>query len=84
MGKAMTRVYGNPGKFKDHSEAGTDLTFYKFVIQSLPVAVVTVNSELEITDFNPWAEKLTGYSAKQVLGRYCGDILQGGTISSVH
>ena len=78
MGEAMTIVYRNPGKFKDHSEAGTDLAFYKFVIQSLPVAVVTVNSELEITDFNPWAEKLTGYSAKQVLGRYCGDILQGG------
>ncbi len=78
MGEAMTIVYRNPGKAKDHSEAGTDLAFYKFVIQSLPVAVVTVNSELEITDFNPWAEKLTGYSAKQVLGRYCGDILQGG------
>jgi two-component system phosphate regulon sensor histidine kinase PhoR len=78
MGEAMTRVYRNPGKVKDHSQVGTDLAFYKFVIQSLPVAVVTVNSELQITDFNPWAEKLTGYSAKEVLGRYCGDILQGG------
>jgi PAS domain S-box-containing protein len=78
MGEAMTRVYKNPGKVKDHSQVGTDLAFYKFVIQSLPVAVVTVNSELQITDFNPWAEKLTGYSTKEVLGRYCGDILQGG------
>jgi two-component system phosphate regulon sensor histidine kinase PhoR len=78
MGEAMTSVYKNPGKVKDHSQVGTDLAFYKFVIQSLPVAVVTVNSELQITDFNPWAEKLTGYSAKEVLGRYCGDILQGG------
>ena len=78
MGETMTRVCRNLGKVKDHSKVGTDLAFYKFVIQSLPVAVVTVNSELEITDFNPWAEKLTGYSAKEVLGRYCGDILQGG------
>jgi PAS domain S-box-containing protein len=78
MGEAMTRVFRNPGKVKDHSQVGTDLAFYKFVIQSLPVAVVTVNSELQITDFNPWAEKLTGYSTKEVLGRYCGDILQGG------
>ena len=78
MGEAMIRVYRNPGKVKDHSQVGTDLAFYKFVIQSLPVAVVTVNSALKITDFNPWAEKLTGYSAKEVLGRYCGDILQGG------
>ena len=78
VGETMTRVYKNLGEVKDHSKVGTDLAFYKFVIQSLPVAVVTVNSELEITDFNPWAEKLTGYSAKEVLGRYCGDILQGG------
>jgi PAS domain S-box-containing protein len=78
MGEAMIRVNRNPGEIKDHSKVGTDLAFYKFVIQSLPVAVVTVNSELQITDFNPWAEKLTGYSAKEVLGRYCGDILQGG------
>ncbi len=56
----------------------SDLTFYKFVIDSLPVAVVTVDSELKITGFNPWAEGLTGYSAEEVLGRYCGDVLQGG------
>ena len=56
----------------------SDLTFYKFVIDSLPAAVVTVDSELKITGFNPWAEGLTGYSTKEVLGRYCGDILQGG------
>jgi two-component system phosphate regulon sensor histidine kinase PhoR len=78
MSDAMARVCRNPPKAKDPSKVGTDLAFYKFVIQSLPVAVVTVNSELQITDFNPWAEKLTGYSAKEVLGRYCGDILQGG------
>ena len=78
MGETMTTVYRNLGKLKDHSKVGRDLAFYKFVIQSLPVAVVTVNSELQITGFNPWAEKLTGYSAKEVLGRYCGDILQGG------
>jgi NtrC-family two-component system sensor histidine kinase KinB len=74
----MTRVCRNPGKFKDHSTVGMDLAFYKFVIQSLPVAVVTVNADLQITNFNRWAENVTGYSAKEVLGRYCGDILQGG------
>jgi len=74
----MSAVYSNYSKAKDHTKAGTDLAFYKFVIQSLPVAVVTVNSELQITNFNPWAEKLTGYSAEEAVGRYCGDILQGG------
>ena len=60
------------------AEKQSNLTFDKFVIQSLPVAVVIVNSELEITGFNPWAEGLTGYSSEEVLGRYCGDVLQGG------
>ncbi|MGD8369999.1 MAG: PAS domain-containing sensor histidine kinase [Syntrophobacterales bacterium] len=74
----MAEGYGTPIKVGDPSKVGQDLAFYKFVIQSLPVAVVTVNAELKITGFNPWAEKLTGYSAKEVVGRYCGDILQGG------
>jgi two-component system phosphate regulon sensor histidine kinase PhoR len=78
MSEAMAKGYGTPGKVGDHSKVGQDLAFFKFVIQSLPVAVVTVNSELKITGFNPWAEGLTGYSAEEVLGRYCGDVLQGG------
>jgi PAS domain S-box-containing protein len=55
-----------------------DLTFRKFIIDSLPVAVITVNSELKITSFNPRAEELIGYSVKQAIGSYCGEILQGG------
>ena len=54
------------------------LTFYKFVINSLPTAVFTVNADLKITGFNPWAEKVTGYSAVEALGNYCGNILKGG------
>lgn len=54
-----------------------DLVFYRFVIDSLPVAVFTVDSKLKITSFNPWAEKLTGYTAQEAIGMYCGEILQG-------
>jgi PAS domain S-box-containing protein len=56
----------------------SQVTFHKFVIDSLPCAVVTVDSDLKIPGFNPWAEKLTGYSSKEAIGRHCGDILQGG------
>jgi len=55
-----------------------DLSFYRFIIDSLPVAVVTVSSELKITSFNPWAEELTKYSIEEAMGHYCGEILQGG------
>ena len=68
---------GLPGDLED----GEDLqnaSFCNFVIDSLPVGVLTVNPQMTITSFNPWAETLTGYSEKEALGRYCGDVLQGG------
>jgi len=55
-----------------------DLGFFKFIIASLPVGVLAVNPQMRITSFNPWAEMLTGWSEKEALGKYCGDILQGG------
>ncbi|MBW1721206.1 MAG: PAS domain-containing sensor histidine kinase [Deltaproteobacteria bacterium] len=55
-----------------------DLLFYRFIIDSLPVAILTVDSQYRITSFNPWAEEVTGYSRDEALGHYCGDILQGG------
>jgi len=67
-----------PRQVKEIYSNGHDLNFYRFVINSLPIAVVTVNSEFKITGFNPWAEQLTGYSEKEAVGHYCGEILQGG------
>ncbi len=63
---------------KEKDKYSSDLTFYRFIIDSLPNAVFTVNADLKITGFNPWAEKITGYSEKEALGQYCGEILQGG------
>ncbi len=59
-----------------------DINFCRFVIRSLPSAVLTVDSELRITSFNPWAEEITGYVEEEVLGRYCGEVLQGGKCKS--
>ena len=67
-----------PLKPKEIHSNDHDLNFYGFIINSLPIAVVTVSSEFKITGFNPWAEQLTGYSEKEAIGQYCGDILQGG------
>jgi len=55
-----------------------DIALFRFIIHSLPVGVFTVNSELKITSFNPRAEEVTGYSAKEAMGRFCGEILHGG------
>lgn len=75
MGGRNMKSPQRPGQIRNK---GYDLSFYRFVINSLPIAVATVDSELRITGFNPWAEQVTGYSEKEAMGRYCGDILQGG------
>lgn len=58
--------------FPDENGQGS---FFKAIIDSLPIAVVTMDSELRITGFNPWAEKLTGYQAQEALGVVCQEIL---------
>ena len=59
---------------KDHQDA----IFTNFIINSLPIGILTVNPQMRVTSLNPWAESLTGYSSKEAMGRYCGDILRGG------
>ncbi len=67
------------GKEKPEFEASRiheSAEFYRFVIESLPIAVVTVDPELRITGFNPWAERITGYSAQEAIGEPCSKILR--------
>ncbi|MBW1860568.1 MAG: PAS domain-containing sensor histidine kinase [Deltaproteobacteria bacterium] len=79
----MDDVVKNSDTATRNSKDVDDLIFYRFVIDNVPCAVVTVDSEFKISSMNPWAEKLTGYSSKEAIGRYCGDILRGG-MCSVH
>lgn len=37
------------------------LKFHRFVINSLPTGVVTVDSGMYVTGVNPWAEQMLGY-----------------------
>lgn len=77
LGVLMESIDKDLGEASGNNKDFQDLDFYKFVIDSLPSAVLTVNADLKIIGFNPWAEKVTGYSAKEALGKYCGEILQG-------
>ena len=56
----------------------TDLEFYKWAIDCVPVGVMTVDSRLKITGLNPRAVEITGFSEQEALHRSCGDILHGG------
>lgn len=44
------------------------------ILNSLDEGVYTINSEWEITSFNSTAEKITGFRAKDVIGRICNDV----------
>jgi PAS domain S-box-containing protein len=52
--------------------------FPEFILRHLPIGLLTVDADLRITSFNPGAEQITGYNREEVLGRYCGEVLQGG------
>jgi PAS domain S-box-containing protein len=74
----MNEFNVNSSSMEKEEYAISSLDFYQFVIDSLPVGILTVNPHLKVTSFNPWASSLTGYSEKEALGRYCGDVFQGG------
>jgi two-component system phosphate regulon sensor histidine kinase PhoR len=75
---SMKRVKAGTESAQGTLATTKDLAFYKFVVNSVPSGVITVDRNLRITGFNPWAERLTGYSAEEALGTFCGEILQGG------
>jgi PAS domain S-box-containing protein len=47
-----------------------------FILDSIPVAIVTMDFDFKITSFNRRAEELTGYSASEAIKRPCYEILQ--------
>jgi len=47
-----------------------------FIIQSMADAVITVDGNMHVTDCNKAAQKLTGFTRKEALGKFCGDVLQ--------
>ncbi|MBP1740794.1 MAG: domain S-box [Deltaproteobacteria bacterium] len=80
INRAASSELGKVGTKGDQmTQANTkDLAFYKFVLDSVPSGVITVDRDLRITGFNPWAERLTGYRAEEAIGSFCGEILHGG------
>jgi len=47
-----------------------------FILGNIPVAMVSMDKDLRITSFNRQAEKLTGYSAAEAMGKPCHTILK--------
>lgn len=54
-----------------------EIQFYDVVKNNLPIGYSMVNKEGVIMDFNPAAEKITGYSRGDVIGKLHFEILHG-------
>jgi PAS domain S-box-containing protein len=52
------------------------------ILNSVADGVFTVDSKMRITSYNRAAEEITGYSAKEALGRYCYEIFRTGVCAS--
>ncbi len=53
-----------------------DLHNLNLVVDNLKLGVIAHTTERIITVFNKEAEKITGYSKKEVLGKDCHDVFQ--------
>ncbi|MGP8050765.1 MAG: ATP-binding protein [Desulfobaccales bacterium] len=47
-----------------------------FLVQNTPGAVITADDQGRISEFNPAAERLTGYSRDEAMGRLAEEVLQ--------
>lgn len=56
------------------ADLDSERTRIEDILNSLDEGVYTINSEWEITSFNSTAEKITGFSAKEVIGKICNDV----------
>jgi len=50
--------------------------FRRYILDSMPVALVTMDFNFKITSFNRKAEKMTGFSASEAVGQLCSEILR--------
>ena len=57
------------------SDLALEKSRYEGIVASMADAVVTTNTDLRITAFNPAASALTGWSVAEALGRPCGEVI---------
>ncbi|MBW2056457.1 MAG: sigma 54-interacting transcriptional regulator [Deltaproteobacteria bacterium] len=50
--------------------------FFNLILDSIADGVFTINAEWEITSFNRAAEEITGFKAREAIGKYCFDVFR--------
>lgn len=64
------------GPSHEQARRGVDETLARIIFDSISDGVFTVDKNCIITSFNSSAERITGFSAEEALGRHCFDIFR--------
>jgi len=65
------------GMSQDPPATGTaKMELLSFILHHAPAGIIVVDGKMRITDINPVAEKLTGYSREEALGRTCMEVFR--------
>jgi PAS domain S-box-containing protein len=63
--------------YSDVSELQRQRRYYEALFELSPVAILTVDADVNVTSWNPAAEKLFGYTAAEAIGRNADDLVAG-------
>ncbi|MGZ8695384.1 MAG: response regulator, partial [Gaiellaceae bacterium] len=61
--------------YSDISELQWQRRYYQALFELSPAAIVTVDTDINVTSWNPAAERLFGYTAGEAIGRNCDDLV---------
>jgi PAS domain S-box-containing protein len=69
------RVVGAFALFEDIGELVRQRRFFESLVEMSPAAVIMVNRDIEVTLWNPGAERLFGYSADEAMGANLDELI---------
>ena len=72
----VVRRFGVAVDITEQKEAAERLRYYAILIENMPDAVITTDSDYVIRGWNPGAERIYGWQADEVIGRRAPDILR--------
>ena len=72
----MGRIYGGKATLERSTTVQSVLKNFQVILESIEEGVFTVNQEWKILSFNRAAERITGFTRKQAIGRPCYEIFR--------
>jgi PAS domain S-box-containing protein len=76
------RVIGAFAMYEDVGELVRQRRFFESLVEQSPTAIVTIDEDVNVTLWNPEAERLFGYPAAEAIGRNLDDLIA--TDAEVH